>query len=144
MKEQGLTNSKIQTKTGLSIYNIKWILENEHCEPETYKRLADAVGVEPKELSLPELNNVDNGIEWIRDADVAYADFTQRALITKMKKFAKSYPNKVKILAENKDKSIHVQLPVSWIKITPRKELTEKQLEQQNKNLEKMRQSRGV
>ena len=81
--------------------------------------------------------NTENCIEWIRDEERATLSLTQRRTISRVKKLAADHPKECQIVAENKDGSICAHVPVSWIKISPPKKVTEKQLEQARINLSK-------
>lgn len=71
----------------------------------------------------------ENVIEWLKDAKTAAVTLTQRRYITKVKKYAQSKPDECKVLAENADGSIFAHIPVSWVKISPPKEVSEEQRE---------------
>ena len=58
----------------------------------------------------------ENAIEWIRDSKTATVTFSQGRYITKIKKLAEKYPDKVQIVAVNKS-SIVAHIPTSAIKI---------------------------
>lgn len=65
----------------------------------------------------------DNAIERITGSDIISVSLTQRRYITKVRKLAEKYPEKVQIIAENKDGSIFAHLPLKALKlsiITPR------------------------
>ena len=80
--------------------------------------------------------NTENCIKWIRDEERATLSLTQRRIISRVKKLAVDHPKECQIVAENKDGSICAHVPVSWIRINPRIELTE---EQREKKAETMR-----
>lgn len=72
----------------------------------------------------------ENAIEWLKGrktATVTLAGGT--SLNTRVRKLAKSKPDKCQITDENEDRTIVAHIPVSWIKINPERELTEEQLE---------------
>jgi len=77
--------------------------------------------------------NNENCIEWIKDSDRSTVSLSQRRLITKIEKLAKSHPNECKIIARNKDGTICASIPVNWIKISPKKKVSEKQRERMRK-----------
>ena len=84
----------------------------------------------------------ENAIEWIKNSDVATVTFSQGRYITKIRKLAEKYPDKVQIRAENKDGSIVAHIPVKAIKINiiEGRELSE---EQKIRNAERLRNYRN-
>lgn len=67
-------------------------------------------------------------IEWIKGSE--YAGVTApsgSALKSKLFKLAQSHPNEVQILAENEDGSVFAHIPVSYVKISPPKQMSEEQ-----------------
>lgn len=71
----------------------------------------------------------ENAIEWLKGrktATVTLAGGT--SLNTRVRKLAKSKPDKCQIMDENDDHTIVAHIPVSWIKINPERELSETQL----------------
>lgn len=71
----------------------------------------------------------ENVIEWLKDSKTATVTLSQGRYITKIRKLAKQYPDEVEIIRENKDGSLLVHIPVSYIKINnpPRREYTEEE-----------------
>lgn len=65
----------------------------------------------------------ENVIEFIRGAETATLTFSQGRYISKIRKLAKSRPDECQIVAENKDGSIMAHVPVSWVKISPKREV---------------------
>ena len=57
-------------------------------------------------------------IEFLNNQKVATVTLSQGRYISKVRKLAKSYPDEVQIEAENKDGSILVHMPTSYIKIS--------------------------
>lgn len=72
-------------------------------------------------------DNYENTIEWLKDDGTATLSLTQRRTITKIEKLAKQYPNECQIIARNNDGSICAHVPVSWIKISPKRKVSEEQ-----------------
>ena len=77
-----------------------------------------------KELFTGEYEQ-ENAIEFIKNAKVATATFSQKAWITKIMKLAEKHPNDVQIVTVNKREdgieSIVVHFPVSFIHISSKK-----------------------
>lgn len=72
---------------------------------------------------------IENVIEFLRGDERATVSFSQGRYISKIKKLANEYPDKVEIVAENQDGSICAHIPVKWVRITPERNLTEEQRE---------------
>lgn len=66
---------------------------------------------------------------------------TQGRTISRVMKLAKRRPEECKIVAENKDGSICARVPVGWIKISPIKEVSEKQKEAARVRMKEMREN---
>lgn len=71
----------------------------------------------------------DNGVEWYTGDERVTATFSQRKWVSKIKKLADKRPADVEIVAENEDGSIVAHLPLSFIKISPPKQVSEEQKE---------------
>ena len=68
----------------------------------------------------------ENVIEWLTGQDKAALTLGQDKYINRVKRFAKKHPDKMDYV-ENDDCSIFAHVPLSWIKITPPRELTDEQ-----------------
>lgn len=71
----------------------------------------------------------DNGVEWYTGETKVTGTFSQRKWISKIKKLAEKRPDEVEIVVENTDGSIVAHLPLSYIKISPPKKVSEEQKE---------------
>lgn len=67
----------------------------------------------------------ENVIEWIENENTATVTFSQKRMITKIKKLAAEHPEEVQITAENMDSSICAHIPVKWVKIGKPKAVSE-------------------
>ena len=75
-----------------------------------------------------EERNTENMIEWLTGQRHIGVTLTDPTYIRKVKELAKKHPDKVKIIAENKDGSIFAHLPKSALKLNlPKRNLTEEQ-----------------
>ena len=81
----------------------------------------------------------ENIIEFLSDEAKAMVTFSQGRYKSRIKKLAAERPEECEIVAENQAGSICAHIPVSWVKITPTKELSEKQLKQAKENFSKCR-----
>ena len=81
----------------------------------------------------------ENIIEFLSDEAKAMVTFSQGRYKSRIKKLAAERPEECDIVAENQDGSLCAHIPVSWVKITPTKELSEKQLKQAIENFSKCR-----
>lgn len=138
MQEKGLTIDQICKSTGLSEFSLNWILDNGGFTSDgTLKALAIAAGVELKGIVRPDpSDNVENGIEFLKDSKTATVQFCQGRYKSRIKKLAEKYPDECGILAENPDGTLLAHIPVEWIRINPGVVLTE---EQKQKKAETMR-----
>lgn len=80
---------------------------------------------------------IENVIEFLRDEKCATVTFSQGRFKTKIRKLAESHPEECQIVAENKDGSICAHVPVNWVKISPPRVLSDKQLEAARINVSK-------
>ena len=70
----------------------------------------------------------ENAIEWLKGRKVATVTLAGgTALNTRVKKLAKSKPDKCQIRDTNENGTIVAHIPVSWIRINPGVEYTEEQ-----------------
>ena len=144
MKAKNLKVKDICRLTGLSEKSFSWLMENGFCEACTLECLADAVDCNASEISLPDINNSENCIEFLRDAKRATVTLTQGRYITKVKKLAEKHPDKCQIVAQNKDGSILAHIPVSWVKISPPQEMSEERKEEARQRMKDYHSKRVV
>lgn len=73
----------------------------------------------------------ENVIEWFTNEERATVTFTQGRCKTRIRKLAEEYPDKVEIVAENKDGSLCAHIPAAWVRVSPpaKYNLTEEQRE---------------
>ena len=138
MQEKGLTTDQICKSTGLSEFSLNWILDNGGFTSDgTLKALAVAAGVELKGIVRPDpSDNVENGIEFLKDSKTATVQFCQGRYKSRIKKLAAERPEDCEILAENTDGTLLAHIPVEWVKIIPPRQLSE---EEKQKRAEAMR-----
>lgn len=79
----------------------------------------------------------ENVIDWVTGKDKASVTFSQQKYISRVKKLAQNHPGEVK-LDENLDGSIYATVPLSWIKISPPRKVSEEQKEAATERLKKM------
>lgn len=105
---------------------------------EKFNKACDEV--EDRDFNLAQ----ENVIEWLRNSETATVTFTQGRYITKIRKLAEKYPDKVQITAENKDGSIVAHIPVKAIKINiiEGRELTEDEKKVMAERFAKYRESK--
>lgn len=135
LSKSGLNNTDVCKSTGLSEKTLNWILDNGFIEVSTLKNIAVVLKCEPVELVEQEIETMDfqncaeNVIEWIKDEKQATLTLSQRRTINKVKKLAEVHPEECQIVAENKDGSICAHVPVSWVKISPPRGVSEERRE---------------
>ena len=72
-------------------------------------------------------HNNENCIEFLRNQQIATATFCQPKYISIIRKLAEARPNDVSIVKENVDGSIVAHFPTNFIRITPKREISEEQ-----------------
>ncbi len=145
LDKKQISHEYVQKATGLSKKTYLWILDNGFIEYETLERIADAIGCMVGDIlkadPLPkDEKHTENVIEWIKDDRRATLSLSQRRTISRVRQLAAQYPDQCRIVAENKDGSIYAHIPVSWVRINPKIELTE---EQREKRVETMKRNRA-
>lgn len=142
MQQRNIEKADIERMTGITVQTLDWIFENEYLEVSTLERLAQVVECDAKEIALPDHYGNENVIEWVKDGKTATLSLTQGRTISRVMKLAKSRPEECKIVAENKDGSICVRVPVGWIKISPIREVSEEQKEAARVRMKEMRENK--
>lgn len=82
---------------------------------------------------------IENTIEFLKDEQTATVTFSQGRYKTKIRKLAAKRPEECQIMAENSDGSILAHIPVSWVKISPPRAVSKKQVEVARRNILKTR-----
>ena len=78
-------------------------------------------------------------IEWTKDRDYAGVTVPSgTALKSRLMRYAQERPDEVKLKAENKDGSAFFHIPVSYIKCSPPRKVSEEQREAAGERLRKM------
>lgn len=78
-------------------------------------------------------------IEWIKGAEYAGVTVPSgTALKSKLLRLADEHSDKVRIMAENKDGSIFVHIPVSFVKISPPRKISDEQKEAASERFRQM------
>ena len=67
----------------------------------------------------------ENVIEFLYNAKQATVTFTQGRYISRIKELAEKRPEECKIVHTNEDGSIVAHIPVSWIRVSPPRELSD-------------------
>ena len=73
------------------------------------------------------LSNNENSIEFLNNQKTITVSFCAQKWINKVKKLQEEHPEDVKIIAENKDCSICAKLPISYLKVSPPRKVSESQ-----------------
>lgn len=67
-------------------------------------------------------------IEWIKGNDYAGVTVPSgTALKSKLMRYAQERPDEVKLMAENKDGSAFFHIPISYVKVSPPRKVSEEQ-----------------
>ena len=78
-------------------------------------------------------------IEWIKGNDYAGVTVPSgTALKSKLMRYAQERPDEVKLMAENKDGSAFFHIPISYVKVSPPRKVSEEQREAAGERLRKM------
>lgn len=78
----------------------------------------------------------ENCIEWISNQHSITCTFSQLKWVNKVKQLQKKHPDKVKIVAENKDGSIVAKMPIKALKLSIiERELSEEQRQEMSHRL---------
>lgn len=78
-------------------------------------------------------------IEWTKDRDYAGVTVPSgTALKSRLMRYAQERPDEVKLKVENKDGSAFFHIPVSYIKCSPPRKVSEEQREAAGERLRKM------
>ena len=126
LEEKQIAEETVVKATGLSKMTYNWILNDGIIAVETLERIADAIVSSVQKIVKEDPYGCEeNTIEFTRDSKTATVTFSQGRYISRIKKLAESHPESCRILIENKDGSILARVPVSWVKISRPKEITE-------------------
>lgn len=79
----------------------------------------------------------ENCIDWVTGGDRVGATFGQQKFVNKMRKLAKDYPKDVKV-EDNKDGSVFASFPLSWLKINPKRKVSDEFKEAASERFKKM------
>lgn len=60
-------------------------------------------------------------IDHVEGDELAYIDSGEKDMVSYCKDLAKKYRNECKIIAKNKDGSIYMSFPFSWVQIIPQR-----------------------
>ena len=85
----------------------------------------------------------DNNIEFVKDSKRATCTFSQQRYVSKIRKLAAEHPNEVEIVAENKN-SIVAHIPVSYVKISPPRQMSDEQRQAAGERLKAARKESEV
>lgn len=136
LKNSNLNDDAVIRVTGLSPKSYQYVLDNGFIELCTLERIADAIKCNVQEIAGEDsTSSNENVIEWTRDTKTAVVTLTQGRYISRIKKYAEKKPTECIILAENLDGSICARIPVSWVKISPLREVSEEQREISRNNM---------
>lgn len=78
-------------------------------------------------------------IEWIKGNDYAGVTVPSgTALKSKLMRYAQERPDEVKLMAENKDGSAFFHIPISYVKVSPPRKVSEEQKKAAGERFKKM------
>lgn len=70
----------------------------------------------------------ENVIEWITGDKTIGVTLSQKKFVNKIQKYAKDHPGEIDVI-NNTDGSLFVTLPLSWLKLSPPRKVTDEQRE---------------
>lgn len=73
------------------------------------------------------ISNKENCIEWENGQKDITVSFCGQKWINKVKNLSEKRPDEVKMVAENKDGSICAKLPITYLKLSPPRQVSEEQ-----------------
>lgn len=83
-------------------------------------------------------------IEWVKGADYAGVTVPSgTALKSKLLRLADEHPDDVKILKVNEDGSIFAHIPVTYVKVSPPRQISEEQKEAASERFKQMWQEKN-
>ena len=78
-------------------------------------------------------------IEWTKDRNYAGVTVPSgTALKSKLMRYAQERPDEVKLMAENKDGSAFFHIPISYVKVSPPRKVSDEQREAAGERFRKM------
>lgn len=84
-------------------------------------------------------------VSWLKGDEMAEVDAPSgSALKSKLLKLAKERPSEVTNVTENKDGSLFCKVPVSWVKISPKKKVSEETRKAASERLKKYQEEKRV
>ena len=143
MEEKNLTDQMVSRRTGISEKGIRWMKDGSNAEAGAVEAVADSLETKVEDIILPDISGaVENTIEFIRDSSRATVTFSQKRFINRIRELAADHPEECEIIAENPDGSVCAHIPVSWIKIYPKREYSDEQRQQLAERMRNMNQMR--
>lgn len=86
--------------------------------------------------------NIENNIEWVyinsKSQPIATASFSQQKWVTKMEKLYTEHSDEME-LYKNPDGSVLVHFPLSWVKVSPKRKVSEEQKKAASERFAKLR-----
>ena len=73
------------------------------------------------------MKSTENSIEWLKGDKSITATFSQGKYITMIRKLAEGHSEECKILRENDDGTVVAEIPLCWLKINPRRKMSEEE-----------------
>jgi len=96
-----------------------------------------------REIVLRDDRTNENCIEWLTGQKTATYTLSQTKYVNRAKKFAEEYPDEVQIMAENPDGSVVLHFPLSWLKFSPPRKMSDELKEINGKRLQEYRASKA-
>lgn len=87
--------------------------------------------------------NIENCVEWLTGDEKIGVSFTQKKYINKIKKLYEKHKDSFSYFIENADGSICAEVPIEWLKISPKRAVSEEQREAARERLQQARETKG-
>lgn len=82
----------------------------------------------------------DCDLNWFHgEKEVSVTAASGSSLKYRILKYAESHPNEVRIEKENEDGSVFAHIPLSWVRVSPPRQLSPEQIEANRERLKAMR-----
>lgn len=85
---------------------------------------------------------IENCIEWLTNHNVITVSFSQKRFVNAVRKYAE-VDSRVEIVEENSDGSICAHLPLDYLALRPKRQMSEEQRQANAERLRKMREGQS-
>lgn len=128
MTEKGILDETVRKSIGMCNTTFSQLVNGDlgGVSCEVMEGIAEVLGCTVRDISLSDLDEGENMIDWQKDAKRATLTFSQPRMISRIKELAGKRPNDVHIVSDS-NKVLYAYVPAAWIKINPPRELSEEE-----------------